>query len=534
MIIIRNINLESDNPEKLRQKISKLINKKNFDYEIYRKSIDSRKGIKFSYQVLVDINPSDKELKKIKNADRFEFRNSEIEINNPPEEVAIIGSGPSGLFTAYVLSQNGVKVKVYERGESIEDRIKTIDDFKNSGKLNTESNIQFGEGGAGTYSDGKLTARSKDPRVRMVLDTFHKYGAPDDIMIDAKPHIGTDLLRDVIINMREEIKANGGEFYFSHHLDDIEIKDDNVVNIIVNEENIKSGAYVLAIGHSARDTFEMLSEKIPMENKNFAVGFRIEHKRETINEAQYNGKKTDIEGNELPAASYNLSYNDKESGLSAYTFCMCPGGYVVNASSEENMTCVNGMSYHDRDGENSNAALIVTIGEEIYGKELLDGMRFQREVENKAYELAEGKVPVQRFIDFKNNKKTKEIGNIKPSVESAYELANLRNLYPAIIDEMIIEAIEYMGNKLDGFSDDDSILSGVETRSSSPIKMLRDKENKSLGLSNLYTIGEGSGHSGGIVSSAVDGIKAAEAILNRKWKKSKKHLTIYKYGCILL
>lgn len=522
MIIIRNINLESDNPEKLRQKISKLINKKNFDYEIYRKSIDSRKGIKFSYQVLVDINPSDKELKKIKNADRFEFRNSEIEINNPPEEVAIIGSGPSGLFTAYVLSQNGVKVKIYERGEAIEDRIKTIDDFKNSGKLNTESNIQFGEGGAGTYSDGKLTARSKDPRVRMVLDTFHKYGAPDDIMIDAKPHIGTDLLRDVIINMREEIKANGGEFYFSHHLDDIEIKDDNVVNIIVNEENIKSGAYVLAIGHSARDTFEMLSEKIPMENKNFAVGFRIEHKRETINEAQYSGKNTDIEGNILPAASYNLSYNNKESGLSSYTFCMCPGGYVVNASSEENMTCVNGMSYHDRNGENSNAALIVTIGEEIYGKELLDGMRFQREVENKAYELAEGKVPVQRFIDFKNNKKTKEIGNIKPSVESAYELANLRNLYPAVIDEMIIEAIEYMGNKLDGFSDDDSILSGVETRSSSPIKMLRDKENKSLGLSNLYTIGEGSGYSGGIVSSAVDGIKTAEAILNRKWKKSKK------------
>lgn len=516
MIIIRNINLESDNPEKLRQKISKLINKKNFDYEIYRKSIDSRKGIKFSYQVLVDINPSDKELKKIKNADRFEFRNSEIEINNPPEEVAIIGSGPSGLFTAYVLSQNGVKVKIYERGEAIEDRIKTIDDFKNSGKLNTESNIQFGEGGAGTYSDGKLTARSKDPRVRMVLDTFHKYGAPDDIMIDAKPHIGTDLLRDVIINMREEIKANGGEFYFSHHLDDIEIKDDNVVNIIVNEENIKSGAYVLAIGHSARDTFEMLSEKIPMENKNFAVGFRIEHKRETINEAQYSGKNTDIEGNILPAASYNLSYNNKESGLSSYTFCMCPGGYVVNASSEENMTCVNGMSYHDRNGENSNAALIVTIGEEIYGKELLDGMRFQREVENKAYELAEGKVPVQRFIDFKNNKKTKEIGNIKPSVESAYELANLRNLYPAVIDEMIIEAIEYMGNKLDGFSDDDSILSGVETRSSSPIKMLRDKENKSLGLSNLYTIGEGSGYSGGIVSSAVDGIKTAEAILNRK------------------
>lgn len=515
MIIIRNIILESDNPDKLRQKISRLINKKDFDYEIYRKSIDSRKEIKFSYQVLVDIDPTDKELKRIKNADRFEFRESKIEINNPPKEVSIIGAGPSGLFTAYILAQNGVKVKVYERGEAIEDRIKTIESFKETGKLNPESNIQFGEGGAGTYSDGKLTARSKDPRVRMVLETFHKHGAPDDIMIDAKPHIGTDLLRDVIINIREEIKSYGGEFYFSHHLDDINISDNGVENITINGNKSQSDAYVLAIGHSARDTFEMLSSKIKMENKNFAVGFRIEHKRTTINDAQYNGKKTDIEGNELPAASYNLSYNDKESGLSAYTFCMCPGGYVVNASSEENMTCVNGMSYHDRDGENSNAALIVTIGEEIYGSNLLDGMRFQREIEKKAYKLGDGKVPVQKFIDFKEGITTKELGEIKPSVESAYKLSNLRGLYPAIIDEMVIDGIEYMGKKLKGFSDDDAILSGVETRSSSPIRMIRDKENKSLGLNNLYVVGEGSGHAGGIVSSAVDGIRTAEAILSR-------------------
>lgn len=516
MIIIRNIILESDNPDKLKQKISKLINKKDFSYEIYRKSIDSRKGIKFSYQVLVDIDPTNKELKRIKNADRFEFRESNIEINNPPKEVSIIGAGPSGLFTAYVLAQNGVKVKVYERGEAIEDRIKTIESFKKTGKLNPESNIQFGEGGAGTYSDGKLTARSKDPRVRMVLETFHKHGAPDDIMIDAKPHIGTDLLRDVIINMREEIKSNGGEFYFSHHLNDINISANKVENITINGENTQSGAYVLAIGHSARDTFEMLSDKIKMENKNFAVGFRIEHKRTNINDAQYNGKKTDIEGNELPAASYNLSYNDKESGLSAYTFCMCPGGYVVNASSEENMTCVNGMSYHDRDGENSNSALIVTIGEETYGTNLLDGMKFQREIESKAYKLGEGKVPVQKFSDFKGNVATKELGEIKPSVESVYKLANLRGLYPSSIDKMVIDGIEYMGKRLKGFSDDDAILSGVETRSSSPIRMIRDKENKSLGLNNLYVVGEGSGHAGGIVSSAVDGIRTAEAILAGK------------------
>lgn len=516
MIIIRNIILESDNSDKLRQKISKLINKKDFDYEIYRKSIDSRKSIKFSYQVLVDIDPSDKELKRIKNADRFEFRQSNIKINNPPKEVSIIGAGPSGLFTAYVLAQNGVKVKAYERGEAIEDRIKTIENFKKTGKLNPESNIQFGEGGAGTYSDGKLTARSKDPRVRMVLETFHKHGAPDNIMIDAKPHIGTDLLRDVIINMREEIKANGGEFYFSHHLDDINLSDQSVENIIVNGKKIKSGAYVLAVGHSARDTFEMLSDKISMENKNFAVGFRIEHKRQTINDAQYNGKKSDIEGNLLPAASYNLSYNDKESGLSAYTFCMCPGGYVVNASSEENMTCVNGMSYHDRDGENSNAAIIVTIGEEIYGNNLLDGMRFQRKIEKKTYNLTKGDVPVQKFIDFKENIETTDLGDVKPSIESAYKLANLRGIYPAAIDKMVIKAIDYMGNRLSGFSDNDAILSGVETRSSSPIRMIRDEENKSKDINNLYVIGEGSGHSGGIVSSAVDGIKTAEAILARK------------------
>ena len=516
MIIIRNIILESDNIERLRRKIGKLIKKDDFDFEIYRKSIDSRRGIKFSYQALVDINPTDKELKRIKGADRFEFRQSNIQINNPPEEVSIIGSGPSGLFTAYVLAQNGVEVKVYERGESIEDRIKTIKNFKNGAKLNPDSNIQFGEGGAGTYSDGKLTARSKDPRVRLVLETFNKHGAPDDIMIDAKPHIGTDLLREVIINMRKEIQSLGGEFYFSHKLEDLEIQDDKVTKLIINGKSYKSGAYVLALGHSARDSFNMLSDKISMENKNFAVGFRIEHKRESINNAQYNGKNTDLEGNILPAASYNLSYNDKESGLSTYTFCMCPGGYVVNASSEEGMTCVNGMSYHNRDGENSNSAIIVTIGKDIYGRNLLDGMRFQREIEKKTYDLGEGKVPVQRYVDFKNNRASYELGKIQPSIESAYKLTNLRGIYPEEIEIMLIKAIEYMGNRLEGFSSDDAILSAAETRSSSPIRMLRDSDSKAINIDNLYLVGEGSGYSGGIVSSAVDGIKAAENILSKK------------------
>ena len=516
MIIIRNIILESDNKEKLRAKISKLIKRDDFDFEIFRKSIDSRKGIKFNYQVLIDLDLSDKEIKKIKGAQKFAYKDLSIEINNPPKEVAIVGSGPSGLFCAYVLAQNGVKVKVIERGEAIEDRIKTIENFKKTGKLNPESNIQFGEGGAGTYSDGKLTARSKDPRVRLVLETFHKNGAPDDILIDAKAHIGTDLLREVIVNMRKEIIKKGGEFLFSHHMDDIKIVNNNVKNLVINGENLSSDAYVLALGHSARDSFEILKDKIQIENKNFAVGFRIEHKRKTINDAQYNGKETDIDNNPLPQASYNLTYNDKNRNLSAYTFCMCPGGYVVNASSEESKLCVNGMSYHDRNGENSNSALIVTVGEDVYGHNLLDGMRFQRQVESKAYKLGNGKVPVQRFLDYKNNQVTVEFGNIKPSIEGSYQKSNLRGLYPANIEEMLIEAIEAMGRKLKGFNDDDAILSGVETRSSSPIRMLRDKENKAYGIDNLYVIGEGSGFSGGIVSSAIDGIKTAENILKRK------------------
>lgn len=516
MIIIRNIIIDSDNTDKLRDKISKLIRKNDFNYEIYRKSIDSRKGIKFNFQVLVDINPTETELKRIKNAQRFEFRDNSLKINNPPDEVSIIGSGPAGLFAGLFLSQNGVKVKVYERGEAIEDRIKTIKAFENGASLNTESNIQFGEGGAGTYSDGKLTARSKDPRLRLVLDTFYEHGAPEDILIDAKPHIGTDILREVIINIREEIKANGGEFYFSHRMDDIEIVKGKVKSITINDKKYQSGSYILAIGHSARDSFTMLSEKIAMANKNFAVGFRIEHKRETINNSQYHNHKTDKDGNILPAASYNLSYNNKEKDLSAYTFCMCPGGYVVNASSEENRICVNGMSYHDRDAENSNSALIVTIGEDIYGSNLLDGMRFQREIEAKAYNIGKGKVPVQKVIDFKENKPTSKLSDIKPSVVSGYSLSNLRGIYPREIEEMIIEAIDSMGRKVKGFDDDEAILLGVEARSSSPLKMLRDRENKSEGIDNLYVIGEGSGYSGGIVSSAIDGIKTAEYILARK------------------
>lgn len=517
MLIIRNIIQETDDFGQLRKRVEKILHRKDFDFEVYRKSIDARKGIKFNFQVLVDLDLSDAEIKKIKGAARYLAEDYKVEIHNPIDRVSIIGAGPAGLFCAYTLAKNGVKVDIYDRGEKIEDRVKTIEAFlEGKADLNLESNVQFGEGGAGTYSDGKLTARTKDTRLREVLQIFRDHGAPEEIMYDQKPHVGTDLLRHVIISMRDEIEKNGGTFHFSHKFEDLEIKNNHVESIKINGEKSTSPAYILALGNSARDTFELLSQKIPMENKNFAVGFRIEHKREAINLAQYSGNLTQKNGKALPAASYNLTYNDKELGLGSYTFCMCPGGYVLDASSEKGKKCVNGMSYHDRDADNSNSALIVTVDESIYGTDLLDSIRFQRQIEEKAYDLGQGKIPVQRLDDFINNVETKELGPIKPSVKPAYKLANLRSIYPEKINQMIIKATEHMGKRLKGFDDKDAILSGVEVRTSSPVRLLRDDDNKAVGIDNLYVIGEGSGYSGGIVSSAIDGIKTAEKILNRK------------------
>lgn len=505
MIIIKNISLQSDDSGKLYQKLKKILKRDNFNWEIYRKSIDARKGISYNFQVLVDVEISDGELGKIKGAERYSEENFDIQVKNPPKEVAIVGSGPAGLFCAYILSSYGVKVNVYEQGEPVENRIKTIEKYLETGELNVNSNIQFGEGGAGTFSDGKLTARSKDKRVREVLKIFREHGAPKEIMYDSKPHIGTDILQNVIISMREKIKENGGEYHFSHKFQDMEIGE-NINSITINNDKVSADKYVLALGNSSREAFEFLSEKIKMENKPFAVGFRIEHKRSDIDFAQYKVKK------QLPSASYQLSYNDKEIGKSAYTFCMCPGGYVVDGSSELEKTCVNGMSYHSRDGENSNSALIVTIDKNTFGEDVLDGMNFQREIESKTYELGQGSVPVQRLGDFIENRTTEEFGTITPST-AKYVKANLRGIYPREIEEMIINATKYMGKRLKGFDTEDAILSAAETRSSSPVRMLRDENLKSIGFDNLYVIGEGSGYSGGIVSSAIDGIKAAENIL---------------------
>lgn len=510
MILIKNIKINKDDRELLYNKIKKILRiNKDFEFEIYRKSIDARRGIAYNFQVLVKIDLPKKVLDKIKDASFYEEPDFKIEEPHIKSDVVIVGSGPSGLFCGYLLSKYGLKPKIIEQGEPVEERVKSIEEFLETGKLNLQSNVQFGEGGAGTFSDGKLTARSKDIRVREVLKIFVENGAPEDILYEAKPHIGTDILQNVIINMREKMKSQGAEFIFNTKMNNIKSENGVVKSLLTDKGEFKADNFVLGIGNSSRETFLTLSKTLKMENKPFAVGFRIEHKQRDINFSQYK-----VKDDSLPAANYMLTYNDKEKNLSGYTFCMCPGGYVINASSEDKRLCVNGMSFHSRSAENANSALIVTVGENIYGKNLLDGIKFQREIEEKAYALTGSfKAPVQRIEDFINNKETTEIGEIKPTVRPGYKLSNLRGIYPEIIDEMIISSIKSMGQKLEGFDFKDAILTGVETRSSSPVRIIRDENLRAVGYKNIFPIGEGAGYSGGIVSSAIDGIKVAEKII---------------------
>lgn len=511
MILLKNIRLEKDDNKALKKKIQKTLNiNDNFKFEIYRKSIDARRGIVYNFQVLVDVEIPEKKLSKIKNASYYKEENFEILPPYSKKSVTIVGMGPAGIFCAYILAKYGYKPVLLERGKDVYSRQKDIAEFFQNGNLNENSNIQFGEGGAGTFSDGKLTARSKDHRQREVLKILVENGAPKDIMYEQKPHIGTDILINVMKSMREFIISKGGEIHFNTTMTDIIVEEDKVKEVVTNNANFSSDEYVLALGHSARDSFYKLSEKLEMENKPFAVGFRIEHPQNLINKSQYK-----VVDESLPQASYMLTHQVEKYNKGVYTFCMCPGGYVVNASSEENHLCVNGMSYHSRSGENANSAIICTIDESIYGKNLLDGVKFQREIEEKAFKLGGENffAPVQKVEDFLENRKTKELGNIIPTVKPGYTLSKLNDLYPEEITKSIQEAIINMDKRLHGFALKDAVLTGVETRSSSPVRMFRDENLKSTKLSNLYPIGEGAGYSGGIVSSSIDGIKAAEIII---------------------
>lgn len=512
MIILRNIKIPYDKDQEfLREKIEKEINKKDFSYKIYKRSLDARKGLNFVYQVLIDLDIKEidpRVQKRLKNnlAD-FKEEKLQVENKNKVKSAVIVGTGPAGLFAAYLLAKNKVNVTLIERGKAVDERVKDIDMLHEKGILNEESNVQFGEGGAGTFSDGKLTSRSKDKRVSQIFDIFVEHGAPEEILYEQKPHIGTDILRDVIKNMRTEIENYGGKYKFEEKFLDFDISDGKINKIITNKGEYKADVYILALGNSARDTFLVLDKYGLIESKAFALGFRIEHLRKNIELAQYG-----LISEKLPAASYQLNVSDEDEEHSVYTFCMCPGGYVVNSSSINNQLCVNGMSYHDRDGKNSNSAVVASVDEKIYGNGNLAGMDFQNKIEKKAYEMGDGKAPVQRVKDYLNGKVTEELGEVVPTFKPGYVFADLNKIYPDSINHAIKNALKIMDKRIHDFAGDDAILTGVETRTSSPIRIVRDNY-RSKKLENLYPIGEGAGYSGGIVSSALDGIKCAIEIL---------------------
>ena len=426
-------------------------------------------------------------------------------------KVLVVGCGPAGLFCSYVLAKSGVDVTLVERGKKVEERVKDIHDFMYERKLNTESNILFGEGGAGTFSDGKLNTGIKDKqnRIRFVLETFVKFGADERILYDAKPHIGTDILKEIVFNMRKYIVEMGGTFYFNTSLADISYSNNKLCKIhLSNHQVIETDICILAIGHSARDTFSFLYQKgVPMAQKAFAVGLRIQHPQKMINQVQYGEKASQL----LGPAPYKVTWKSK-AGRGVYSFCMCPGGYVVNASSEPERLAVNGMSNHDRAGKNANSALIVTVTPEDFGESSpLAGVEFQRRLEEAAYFHGEGKIPIQLYGDFKENISSKILGDVEPQIKGAYQFANLRQVLPNVLCEPLIEGMEQFEHKIQGFSRYDSILAGVESRTSSPVRIHRDESFQSE-VKGLYPCGEGAGYAGGIVSAAMDGIRVAEEI----------------------
>lgn len=488
---------------------------------LFRRSVDARKkdDVHFLCSVDVELNTNEnKILKRAKNAVAVKPYEYRLEKWHGGASPVVVGMGPAGLFAALILAQSGAKPIVLERGKDVDSRTNDVNSFWKSGKLDTISNVQFGEGGAGTFSDGKLNTGTKDTRQRKVLEEFVRHGAPGEILYNAKPHIGTDKLKITVKNIRKEIIALGGQVLFEAKLTDI-LTRDGVVAAAEYEKNgkterIETDCIILAIGHSARDTFEMIyGKKLPIEPKPFSVGARIEHLREQIDKSQY-GK---FAGNKnLGAASYKMNVRTK-NGRGAYTFCMCPGGKVVNASSEEKRLCTNGMSEFARDEVNSNAALLVGVSPDDYGSDSpLAGMYFQRRLEEAAFKLGGESffAPVQRVEDFINSRKTKALGEVEPSVLPGYTFSDLNEILPDYVSNSMKEAITETGKKLKGFDHPDAVLTGLETRSSSPVRILRNAETlQSVGISGLYPCGEGAGYAGGIISAAVDGIKCAEKVI---------------------
>ncbi len=513
--------------QQLLQKIAKMIRKKPEDileYRIRRRSIDARKKQEISFVYTVDVRTEHESgiLKHLKNSQvskaeevTYQFPDSSKgqSLKHPP---VVVGCGPAGLFCAYLLAEHGYRPVILERGKSIGERTREVEQFWIDNVLNVKSNVQFGEGGAGTFSDGKLNTLVNDVkgRNRKVLEIFIRHGAPESIAYESKPHIGTDILRDVVRNMRRQIESWGGTYFFDSCVTNLEFYQDKLSALLCKDQNtgkvvrLETEIAVLAIGHSARDTFEMLHRQgFQMEAKSFAVGLRVEHPQFMINRAQYGVEAAD----KLPPASYKVTAN-LENGRGVYSFCMCPGGYVVNASSEEGQIAVNGMSYSKRDGKNANSAIIVTVTPQDFpGEGPLAGVEFQRKLEAKAYELGAGKIPQQLFGDFEAGTITAAYGGFMSEVKGLHAFAPLHQLFPEEIRTSFCQGMHQFAKRISDFDRTDAILSGVESRTSSPVRISRDKSFQSS-KKGVYPCGEGAGYAGGIMSAAMDGMKIAEAI----------------------
>lgn len=492
-------------------------------YKIAKRSVDARKKeLHYVYAIDAVIKKEGQYLKSRKHPNIQVLQKKIYSFPQDGQErlrhrPVIIGSGPAGLFCAYQLAGYGYCPIVVERGSDVDLRSRKVAQFWETGNLDQHTNVQFGEGGAGTFSDGKLNTLVKDPMGRNaeVLRIFVEMGAPEEILYLNKPHIGTDLLKAVVKNLRKKIQAMGGSYLFEHQLTDIREKEGHIAELTLCENGdfrkLPTDVLVLAIGHSARDTYEMLYDRgLLMQEKAFAVGLRVEHPQEMIDECQYHGKKHAL----LPAAAYKLTAN-LESGRGVYSFCMCPGGYVVNASSEQGYLAVNGMSYHARDGANANSAIIVSVNPADYGGTgPFSGIGFQRTLEQRAYLLGQGKIPQQLYGDFQANRVSDTYGGFPSAVKGTSTFANLREILPEELNEAFIRGMEQFSQVIPNYDRYDAILSGVESRTSAPVRIPRNERFEGS-IAGIYPCGEGAGYAGGIMSAAMDGLKVAEAIAGK-------------------
>ncbi len=523
MLILKNVYLPLDTDfGSLNAVMSKLLKTNIEKAELYRRSVDSRdkSNVRFCCSVLVSGNKT----KIIKNGKKYspaEHNETpyvfKISANKPNYRPVVVGFGPAGMFASFVLAKAGLDPIVIEQGKRVDDRMRDIEAFQKEGRLNTRSNIQFGEGGAGTFSDGKLNSGINHPYCRMVLKQFVRFGADESILYKAKPHIGTDVLAVVVKNMRQRIIELGGEVRFENKLVDIASNGGGVSRLIINGPDgnyeLLTNNLVMAIGHSSRDTFSVMYERgFQMAQKPFAVGARIEHLQENLNRQQYGN----FSGHPaLSAADYKLNVRT-ESGRGVYTFCMCPGGYVVNGASDENCVVTNGMSYNARSGVNANSALLVGVdGRDFESEHPLAGVYFQEKIERAAYAYTGSYSAVCQTVgDFLKMKPSREHSTVIPTIKPEPVYGSLDDVLPEFVANAMREGIVLLNRKLPGFSDAGALLTGPETRSSSPVRILRG-ENGQSSFEGVYPCGEGAGYAGGIMSAAVDGIKIAEQIINK-------------------